>query len=109
MLGKRSLTRYLAFFGICLILLTFVNLNVSDVYPEYRKCSEIIDPLHSLAGPADGTDADGTIAPMDDESALRMLVLRCNNVQNDVFISYALISIGVALILGGLITSRAED
>ncbi|MFH1063669.1 MAG: hypothetical protein V1729_01165 [Candidatus Woesearchaeota archaeon] len=90
------------------MFLTIIILAVSDVYPEYRECSEIIDSFPLMTGPdgGSGDDHGGTIAPMDAESALRMLVLRCNDAQNDMLISYALISIGVASILGGLVTSK---
>ncbi|MBW2997729.1 hypothetical protein KY349_05300 [Candidatus Woesearchaeota archaeon] len=109
MAEKRGYATYLAYFGLVLVILTVVNLFVSDVYPEYKKCEQIIDPLYSLLGEGEGIIGEQMVTIDGGGSgAVSAIIQRCNNVQNDVFISYVLISVGVAFIIGGLITIREK-
>jgi hypothetical protein len=106
--SEKGYAMYLAYFGLILVILTVINLFVSDVYPEYKKCEKIIDPLYSLLVEGEGMTAEmGSVTSTEEgKDALSAIILRCNNVQNDVFISYVLISLGVAFLVGGLITIR---
>ena len=107
MAEKRGYAVYLTYFGLVLVILTVINLFVSDIYPEYRKCDRIIEPLYSMLEPGEGIIGEQMVTEQAaGPGAISALILRCNNVQNDVFISYVLISIGVAFIVGGLITIR---
>jgi hypothetical protein len=106
MAEKKGYATYLTYFGLVLVILTVVNLFVSDVYPEYRRCDAIIDPLYSMVEPGEGITGEQMVTDVPGSNAVSALILRCNNVQNDVFISYVLISIGIAFLVGGLITVR---
>ena len=109
MAEKRGYATYLAYFGLVLVILTLVNLFVSDVYPEYKRCQQIIDPLYAMLGEGEGIVGEQMVTiDGGGPGAVSALIQRCNNVQNDVFISYVLISVGVAFVIGGLITIREK-
>lgn len=109
MAEKRGYATYLAYFGLVLVILTVVNLFVSDVYPDYRRCEQIIDPLYSMLEAGEGVTGEQMVTIDGGGSgAVSALIQRCNNVQSDVFISYVLISVGVAFVIGGLITIREK-
>ena len=107
---KRGVPKYLMYFGLVLVLLTLINLFISDVYPEHQKCGRIIEPLYTHMQEGEGLVLSGgsqtSTGVIDDATAA--LILRCNNIQNDLFISYGMISVGVAFLIGGIITIKEE-
>lgn len=100
--------KYLMYFGLVLIVLTLANVFASDVYPSHKKCEQIIEPLYSQMMEGEGLvgGENGQTTTTTAKDATAMLIQRCNNVQNDLFISYVLVSVGIAFLIGGMITVR---
>ena len=107
--GKLEISKYLMYVGLILAVLTLMNLFVSDIYPESKKCEQILEPLYSMLEPGAPAEFGVSVAQMQDNEAISLLILQCNNVQNDLFISYGLIAIGVAFLVGGLITIKERE
>lgn len=110
MLKKREVPKYLMYFGLVLIVLTLGNIFASDVYHSHQKCERIIEPLYSQMTQGEGlvAEAGGQTTTVAGPDATAALIQRCNNVQNDLFISYGLVSVGVAFLIGGLITIKEQ-
>jgi hypothetical protein len=106
--GRKEYATYLAYFGLVLALLTLINMFASDIYPGYRECERIMEPLYSLLEAGEGVTGEQMVTqqPALGAETMSALMMRCNNLQNDVFISYVLISVGIAFFVGSLITMR---
>ncbi|MFC1742011.1 hypothetical protein ACFL3V_05740 [Nanoarchaeota archaeon] len=108
MKSKRGYASYFTILGLVLMLFVLINMFVSDIYPEHRRCEVISDSLHSMVTVGVGVtgDVSATVAAADSQETVLLLIQRCDTVANDVLISYGLMSLGIAFFVGGLITIR---
>jgi len=93
-----KIKKYIIIFGAVVIVLTLVFSFLSGIYTSYIDCKNVINTISLEEQPED-------VKELQDNNKLLM---ECNGVLADVYISYFFIGLGVAIIVGGFITLKLK-
>ena len=105
---KRGTSNYFAVLGFILLVSALGLMFIYDVYPEHQRCEAMSDSLHSMVTVGAGVtgEVSATSASPAPQETVLLLIQRCDSVANDALIGYGLLSMGVAFLVGGIITMR---
>tara|TARA_Y100000310_G_scaffold345461_1_gene465239 strand:- start:318 stop:605 length:288 start_codon:yes stop_codon:yes gene_type:complete len=93
-----KIKKYIITFGAVVIVLTLIFSFLSSIYASYINCKDVIKTISLSEKPQSAEELQEN----------NKLLMECNGVLADVYLSYFFIGLGVAIIVGGFITMKLK-